>query len=245
MMMITSHFWSMYILLGLLLTLEVSVTETTLQIHDGQHSMDKTFQLNILENIVVGKVIFVLNHSSWLNEEYTLHSDVYFHIYEGNKRGRFAVDSQTGQISVAGYLDYDIDPMFRLKVRCQNCEHSYEININVENVSSWPTVYNETCAIPSRSSSISDSWVMPLKLYLDKEKTPLEIYFGRNALAPLVEGYMDNSECTMVVFFEFRDVTLKLLYNMSEIHIKCDGLDSIASFTIHFYEDKVRHSNMF
>ncbi|XP_070537562.1 uncharacterized protein [Ptychodera flava] len=90
-------------------------------------------------------------------------------IIGGNKNDRFKVDAITGDISVNGYLDYDIDPEYTLGITLPNdlktLQSTCSIKIAVDDVIDWPPFYNDTCEMPTRGQQYGLDEI-PINRYL-------------------------------------------------------------------------------
>ncbi|XP_070538264.1 uncharacterized protein [Ptychodera flava] len=129
-------------------------------------------------------------------------------IVEGNKNDRFKVNAITGDILVNGYLDYDIDSEYTLKIALTSApktmQSTYSIEIVVDDVIDWPPYYNETCEMPTRGQQ--DGWTLPFTFLVGTLKVPL----GRILRRPVdefVEGDMNNGKCKLTAFSKARTKT--------------------------------------
>ncbi|XP_070537499.1 uncharacterized protein [Ptychodera flava] len=148
-------------------------------------------------------------------------------IVEGNKNDRFKVNAITGDISVNGYLDYDIDSEYTLKIALTSApktmQSTYSIEIVVDDVIDWPPYYNETCEMPTRGQQ--DGWTLPFTFLVGTLKVPL----GRILRRPVdefVEGDMNNGKCKLTAFSKARTKTQH--HDITDVNLqKCssNGID--------------------
>ncbi|XP_070531711.1 uncharacterized protein [Ptychodera flava] len=91
----------------------------------------------------------------------------------GNEQGRFRFNATGGFIAVAGLLDYNVANSYELDVRVDlesAKDRSFLLSIKITDVSHWPPVYNETCAMPHRG--------FEQLIRLSKYYYPLDINFA-------------------------------------------------------------------
>ncbi|XP_070538388.1 cadherin-related tumor suppressor-like [Ptychodera flava] len=134
----------------------------------GQMDLPCSYEVIVREDTPVGEVIFTLPRkqsdaigsttsetSIYRNSSSNVHPVFEsIRLADGNKNERFRVESETGDISVQGYLDHDIDSEYVLQIllqTSQNKSHSTcTVKTIIEDVQGWPLFYNETCAMPTR-----------------------------------------------------------------------------------------------
>ncbi|XP_078681699.1 uncharacterized protein LOC144916448 [Branchiostoma floridae x Branchiostoma belcheri] len=96
------------------------------------------------ENAAIGRYVTSVLTTSQMGED-----DVQCEIVEGDEHGRFMIT--TCRITVARPLDYDVSPMYNLRVNVTRPVGKVEerrVDIQVQEVEGYPPVYNDTCAMP-------------------------------------------------------------------------------------------------
>ncbi|KAI8480554.1 hypothetical protein Bbelb_118270 [Branchiostoma belcheri] len=85
--------------------------------------------------------------------------DGQFRITSGNKDDRFTIGTETGDVIVKRYLNYDIEPHYELKVTNDQAEKKKEIKIriSVEDDPSYPPTFNPSCYIPPRVRNTTET----------------------------------------------------------------------------------------
>ena len=77
-----------------------------------QFDMDQ-YSVNVIENITVGTPVLNINAT---DADVGTAGEITYSISTGNEENRFSIDTITGQLHVAGSLDYETTPMYNLTV---------------------------------------------------------------------------------------------------------------------------------
>ncbi|XP_070579559.1 uncharacterized protein [Ptychodera flava] len=112
------------------------------------------YKIMIFEDTKPGTVVFspkasVKNQHVHLSDA----GDAKYQIQDGNEYGRFRIVQTSGDIILAGYLDYNIDHTYELYISSFPTVNisqgkgntSYTLVVIVVDVAKWPPVYNKTC----------------------------------------------------------------------------------------------------
>ncbi|XP_070574190.1 uncharacterized protein [Ptychodera flava] len=183
----------------------------------SQHSCkNSSFSRILNEDIAMGSRIFTIPIGDvTLIRRVTLE--------DGNENERFAVSSN-GVISVAKLLDYDITKMYCLLISVDVVNGSYPVSLSilVNDVTGWPPVFNESCAIHTNQTNKGFLY----DFLVTETKTPLQaIMLPRNneEFKNSFNADTTNSECSIYLYFAtqkgkstMEDVE-KLKYDCSEI----------------------------
>ncbi|XP_070538384.1 uncharacterized protein [Ptychodera flava] len=149
------------------ITCERAVNHTHSDV-DGHMDLPCSYEVIVREDTPVGEVIFTFNRkqsdvigsamsesSIYRNSSSNVHQVFEsIRLTDGNKNERFRVESETGDISVLGYLDHEIDSEYVLGILLHTSQNKSQstctVKIILEDVEGWPPFYNETCAMPTR-----------------------------------------------------------------------------------------------
>ncbi|XP_070563437.1 uncharacterized protein [Ptychodera flava] len=176
-----------------------------------------SFEVVVPENTPVGEIIFTLPHcqsNETTNEtsrkpmptETSTPTRLTFKnvsIMDGNKNERFKVASDTGDISVAGYLDSNIDGKYILTILIETVQNTSQslctVTIILEEVDGWPPYYNETCEMPTRGLRKVEIPTF-IAFFYGHSKVPLEVviphfYEGK------FKGDINNDQCKLTMYF--------------------------------------------
>ncbi|XP_070533228.1 uncharacterized protein [Ptychodera flava] len=198
-----------------------------------KETVSRQYEVMIFEDTTPGTVVFkppagVQNLSKSLSDA----GDLNHQIQDGNKNQRFRINQTNGDIILAGYLDYNIDQTYELRVtlaslpavRIYHAEDdiSYTLFVKIVDVIEWPLVYNESCETESREQS---DWPAFSRLYLGKEKFPAdELVHTRVDDPPLsyIEGDLDNDQCHLRAFFEAKDSYFPF-QSVADVSLRCSN----------------------
>ncbi|XP_070538377.1 uncharacterized protein [Ptychodera flava] len=166
-----------------------------------------SFEVRIREDTPVGDVIFA---------------------FSSHKNERFTVDSETGDISVQGYFDCDIDPEYILAIVIKNSKDESHtqcsLKVILEDVEGWPLYYNETCEMPTREPR--QGLDIPIAFYIGKAKLPPEVFSPRIHYEDF-KADSDNDKCKFSVFVPVRmrytAVDVGFSVSDAEIKVKSSG----------------------
>ncbi|XP_070538566.1 uncharacterized protein [Ptychodera flava] len=207
---------------------------------DGQGDTESSCSHEVLirEDTPVGKIIFSFHDqqnfetgnvvSNWSvlvrHTSQTLLSFESVRIIDGNKNDRFVINPKTQEISLYGYLDFDIDSEYTLTLLTENSQNASQtrciIKITLEDVEGWPPYYNETCKMPTRGPR--KGLDMPIALSLGKNKVPLEtINPGINTTSLEVDS--NNNKCMATMYLPIPETHGRLDFRRSDIGADVNG----------------------
>ncbi|XP_070538371.1 uncharacterized protein [Ptychodera flava] len=215
-----------------------------------------SFEVRIREDTPVGDVIFAfprhklsIRTNNTINETSAVPSDysnthsafpsTFIQITDGNKNERFTVDSETGDISVQGYLDCDIDPEYILAIVIMNSKDESNIQCSLkvilEDVEGWPLYYNETCEMPTREPR--KGLDLPIAIYFGKSNLPQEV-LSRRVHYPLFKADSDNDKCKVTVFVpvHMSYTAVNVDFSVSDAEIKVKSLGGLEINTSVYLE---------
>ncbi|XP_070537469.1 uncharacterized protein [Ptychodera flava] len=211
---------------------------------ENERTLSCSFEVRIREDTPVGDVIFAFPHDQSVRTSNTINetsgsarnyssvsptfASAFVQITDGNKNERFTVDSETGNISVQGYLDRDIEPEYILVIVMKNYQDDSHtrctLKVILEDVEGWPLYYNETCEMPTREPR--QGLDMPIAFYFGKAKLPLEVISPRINYEDFKTD-SDNDKCRFTVFAHVRTsypfMNFKIQVSDGEIKVKSSG----------------------
>eukprot|EP00058_Branchiostoma_floridae_P012354 XP_002597842.1 hypothetical protein BRAFLDRAFT_130191 [Branchiostoma floridae] len=126
-----------------------------------------------------------------------------FSIFSGNKDDRFALKNDTGDLCVKRYLNYNIDPKYKLTLADKNNQAVLVVMVTVEDDPAYPPVFNPDCYMPPRNTSITHVWpftVSVKSIFLTK---PTMIVGDNNDREAAV--VIDNDQCDVKAYVPVKD----------------------------------------
>ncbi|XP_070538565.1 uncharacterized protein [Ptychodera flava] len=242
----------LYLLLNLGTRIECEGSENNTHIYGvNRPTLSCLFEVLVREDTPVGDIIFTFPHDQIIrtsNMSYetstvsSYSSDVpparrTIQIVDGNTNERFTVDSETGDVSVQGYLDRDIIHEYILVIVIKNSQeesHSRcSLKITLEDVEGWPPYYNETCEMPTRRPR--KGLDMAVEIFFGKTKVPLETFEPRINATNFKED-SNNDECMLTMFMPIRPRygVMNFSLRVSDVEMKWESASGlIANYTIY------------
>ncbi|KAI8507376.1 Endothelial cell-specific molecule 1 [Branchiostoma belcheri] len=184
------------------------------------------------ENAAIGRNVTSVLTTSQMGED-----DVQCEIVEGDEHGRFMIT--TCRITVARPLDYDVSPMYNLRVNVTRPVGKVEerrVDIQVQEVEGYPPIYNDTCAMPVLIGGKSGS------LFSDVKSTVEVMVKDRGVFSTIITDspqlgdsifYHANSDCRLQFAATLRDkrdiASTKVLRGKC---LRCASPDDAAVFEL-------------